>query len=117
MAVAYPTVIYGESSTIEITPRLIRGDMGDGNQFVAKDGINHLDISGVLEHPLLDSTEAGTLRTFLQNNTGGEVVTILNKMQDNTGATTMNVILLGWTEDYAADTTTFRVSYQKVNRS
>ena len=97
MAVTYPTVIYGQDSTIEETPRLIRTKMGDGNQQVIVDGINAFDVNGSIVHPLIDQTTQATLRTFYRTNIG-QVVQIKNMMQDYTGATTMNVIILGWQE-------------------
>lgn len=116
MAVTYPTIIYGEDSTIDETPRLIRTKMGDGNQQVIVDGINPFDVAGTITHPLIDQADAATIRSFIRSNVG-QVVTIKNLMQDNTGATTMNVIITGWTESYVGEVVNLVVSYEKVNRT
>ena len=117
MAVSYPVVRYGQQSSIDSNPRLNRTKLGDGNQFVVADGINNIDVSGTLVHPGLDSATAATLRTFLQANTQGQVVQIVNWMQDFTGATTMNVVLTGFRETFNGNTYTFNVTFEKVNRS
>jgi phage-related protein len=117
MAIAYPIVVYGQDSTIDSNPRLIRTSLGDGNQQVTADGINWLEVSGTLQHPLLDSATASTLRTFLQTNTAGQVVSIVNWMQDYNGSTTLNVILTGWRESFDGVTYNFDVNYEKVNRT
>ncbi len=117
MAVTYPVVVYGQASSIDTTPRLIRTIMGDGNQAIIVNGINFLDESGQLEHPLLEAADAATLRTFLKTYCNGTVVTIVNWMEDYTGATTMNVILTGYRQAFDGVTYTFTVSYEKVNRT
>lgn len=116
MAVTYPTVIYGQGSTIDEIPRLIRTKMGDGNQQVIVDGINAIDTSGTIEHPLIDQATQATLRSFYRTNIG-QVVTIKNLMQDYTGATTMNVIITGWQESNQGEVSTFTVDFEKVNRT
>lgn len=117
MAVTYPTIIYGQDSKISTSPRLIRTGMGDGNQQVIKDGINHLDKAVVLVHPLLDSADAATIRNFLETYSDGSVVQIKNYMQDYTGATTMNIVITGFQEEFDGVTYTFSVSGEKVNRT
>ncbi len=116
MAVTYPTIIYGQDSSVETNPRLIRNKFGDGNQAVIVDGINSLDKAITLVHPLLESSEASTIRTFLETNVGA-VIQIINYMQDYTGATTMNIIVTGWSENFDGVTYTFSVKGEKVYRS
>lgn len=114
MATTYPTVIYGQGSSIDVNPRTISTEYGDGMQKVIPDGINYLLRSGTLEHPLLTASAASTLRTFLLSNMGGQVVTILNKMDDPTGATTMNVYLLKYNQVSAGGLFTISVQFRET---
>lgn len=114
MAVTYPTVIYGQGSTYTITPDLISTDYGDGMQKVVPNGINNQLKSGSLEHPLLTIAQAATLRTFLLANMTGQIVQILNKMDDPTGGTTMNVYILGYSQASSGSQFTFTVKFQET---
>ena len=116
MAVIYPDVIYGQDSAVQAVPRLIRTRMGDGNQAVIIDGINAIDKNITLVHPLLESDIATPLRSFLETNIG-QVVQIKNMMEDYSGLTTMNIMILGWTQDFDGVTYTFTVTGEKVFRS
>jgi phage-related protein len=116
MAVIYPTIIYGQESSVNAVPRLIRTNYGDGNQSVIIDGINAINKNITLVHPLLESDVATPLRNFLEANIGN-VVQIKNMMEDYTGATTMNIIILGWTQEFDGVTYTFTVTGEKVFRS
>lgn len=117
MAVTYPTIIYGQDSTVDRIPRLIRSTLGDGNQFVIKDGINHMLAKGQIVHPLLDVPESTTIRTFLRTYCDGSVVQIKDYMEDYSGNTTMNVILTGYRETFDGVVTTFTVDYEEVPRT
>jgi phage-related protein len=116
MAVTYPTTIYGQESAVQAAPRLIRTNFGDGNQAVIIDGINAINKNITLVHPLLESSDAAIIRNFLEANIG-QVVNIKNMMEDYSGLTTMNIIILGWTQDFDGVTYTFTVNGEKVFRS
>ena len=111
MAVTYPTIIYGQGSRIETSPRLIDSPFGDGYQQVIPDGINYLPRAGSLEHPLIDNATAATLHAFLRANSGGQVVTIINYMEDATGATTLNVRIKSWSKQSDGITNTYNVNF------
>ena len=111
MAIAYPTIIYGTGSRLDTQPRLIDTPFGDGHQQVIPDGINYLPRSGSLEHPLIDNATATTLLAFLRANSGGQVVTILNMMEDNTGATTLNVRIKSWSKQQDGIVNTYTVNF------
>lgn len=111
MAVTYPTIIYGTNSTISTTPRTIKTEYGDGYQQVIADGINYLPRSGTLEHPLIDNATAATLLAFLRTNSNGTVVTILNKMEDPTGASTLNVRIVSWSHSFDGITQNYSVNF------
>lgn len=117
MAVTYPTIVYGQNSSITTTPRLISSDFGDGYQSVFADGINYLPRTGTLEHPLLDNTEAATLLAFLRANSAGQVVTIKNMMEDPTGATNLNVYILNWSHTQDGITQNYSVNFREVFRT
>ena len=111
MAVTYPTIIYGQGSRLETAPRLIETGYGDGYQQVIPDGINYLPRSGNLEHPLIDNTTAATLLAFLRANSGGQIVTIKNMMEDPTGATILNVRIKSWSKQQDGITNTYNVNF------
>lgn len=114
MATAYPTIIYGQGSSITTTPRLIITEYGDGYQSVLADGINYKPRTGSLEHPQIDNTLAGTLLTFLKANSGGQVVSIINYMEDPTGATTLNVRIVNWSHTFDGITQTYIVNFREA---
>lgn len=111
MAVAYPTIIYGQGSTIATAPRTIETSFGDGYQQVIPDGINYLPRSGSLEHPLIDSATAQSLLAFLRANSGGQVVAIKNYMEDSSGNTTLNVRIRSWSKSTDGITETYNVNF------
>jgi phage-related protein len=111
MATAYPTIIYGQSSKIDTSPRLIETSFGDGHQQVTPDGINYLPRSGQLEHPLIDNATSATLLSFLRANSGGQVVSIINYMEDPTGATTLNVRIKSWSKQQDGITNNYTVNF------
>jgi phage-related protein len=114
MATAYPTIIYGQSSSITTTPRLIITEYGDGYQSVLTDGINFIPRTGTLDHPLIDNATAATLLSFLRANSGGQVVTIKNYMEDPSGATTLNVRILGWSHSLDGITQNYSVTFKEA---
>lgn len=114
MATAYPTIIYGQGSSITTSPRLITTNFGDGYQQVIADGINYLPRSGTLEHPLIDNPTAATLLAFLRANANGTVVSIINYMEDPTGATTLNVRIRNWTRNTDGITQTYLVNFEEA---
>jgi len=116
MATAYPTIIYGQGSTINTTPRLIESNFGDGYQFTIGDGINNLPRTGTLEHPNIENSEAATLLAFLRANSTGQVVTIINYMEDPTGATTLNVTIQNWSQRTDGITQTYNVNFREEFR-
>jgi len=111
MAVSYPTIVYGQSSSITTSPRVIRSEYGDGYGRNIADGINYLPRSGTLVHPLIDNTTAATLLAFLRANNQGIVVTIINYMEDPTGATTLNVRIMDWNHTFDGVTQTYNVNF------
>lgn len=111
MAVTYPTIIYGQGSSINTTPRTISSPYGDGYQAVVADGINYLPRTGTLEHPLIENSVASTLLTFLRANSAGQVVTIVNYMEDPTGATNLNVRITSWGRTTDGITQTYNVNF------
>lgn len=111
MATAYPTIIYGQGSTITTSPRTIKSEFGDGYQQVIADGINYLPRSGTLEHPYIDNATAATLLSFLRSNSAGQVVTIKNLMEDPSGATTLNVRIINWSHSFDGITQTYNVNF------
>jgi phage-related protein len=114
MATAYPSVYYSLASTIEVTPKTIKTEYGDGMQKIIPDGINYLLRSGTIEHDLITTEEATTIRNFIKANMGGQVVQIKNLMDDPSGATTMNVYLLGYSQVANGATFTLNVSYRET---
>jgi phage-related protein len=111
MATTYPTIIYGQGSRIDTNPRLIDTPYGDGYQQVTADGINYLPRSGSLEHPLIDNTTAATLLAFIKANSGGQIVTIIDYMEDPTGATTLNVRIRSWSKTTDGIANTYTVNF------
>lgn len=111
MATAYPTIIYGQGSSITTNPRTISSNYGDGYQSVIADGINFLPRSGTLEHPLIENSVAATLLAFLRANAAGQVVTIINYMEDPTGATNLNVRITSWSRQTDGITQTYNVNF------
>lgn len=111
MAVTYPTIIYGQGSRLDTSPRVIDNPFGDGYQQIIPDGINYLPRSGTLEHPLIDNSTAATLLAFLRSNSGGQIVTIINMMEDPTGATTLNVRIKSWSKQSDGITNTYNVNF------
>jgi phage-related protein len=114
MAIAYPTIVYGQGSSIETQPRLIMSDFGDGYQQVIADGINYLPRTGTLEHPLLNNTKAAEILAFLRANSAGQVVTIINYMEDPTGATTLNVRINNWSHTQTGITQNYYVNFREA---
>lgn len=114
MATAYPTIIYGQGSRIDTAPRLIETSYGDGYQNTIPDGINYLPRSGSLEHPLIDNATALSLLTFLRANSGGQIVSIINYMEDATGATTLNVRIRSWSKQSDGITNTYNVNFTEA---
>lgn len=114
MTITYPVLTYGQGSRIDTNPRNIATPFGDGYQQVIPDGINNLPRTGVLEHPLLDNTTASTLLTFLRANSSGQIVTIVNWMEDPTGATTLNIRIKLWTHTLDGITQTYLVTYEEA---
>ena len=111
----YPTLKYDQSSKANYTVRSVQSDFGDGYQEVTSDGINHIVQNGTLSHQLLTLAEAGTLRSFLKANCGtSTLVTILNKMEDPTGGTTLDVYLQSWSESYIGTHYNFNVKYRQA---
>lgn len=111
MATTYPTIIYGQGSRIDTNPRTIESPYGDGYQAVAADGINYLPRSGSLEHPLIDNPTAATLLAFLRSNSSGQIVTIINYMEDATGASTLNVRIKSWSKTTDGIVNTYIVNF------
>jgi len=112
MAVTYPTIVYGQSSSITTTPRIIRSEYGDGYGRNIGDGINYLPRTGTLVHPLIDNSTAATLLAFLRANPPNiSVVTIINYMEDPTGATTLNVKITDWSHTFDGITQTYNVNF------
>lgn len=114
MATAYPTIIYGQGSRIDTAPRLIETPYGDGYQQVVPDGINYLPRTGTLEHPYIDNATAATLLAFLRANSGGQIVTIINYMEDASGASTLNVRIKSWSKSTDGITNTYNVNFQEA---
>lgn len=111
MAVTYPTIIYGQGSTITTEPKIINSQYGDRYGRNIADGINNLPRSGTLEHPLIDNTTAATLLAFLRANSAGTVITIINYMEDPTGSTTLNVRIPSWSHTFNGITQTYNVNF------
>lgn len=114
MASTYPTIVYGQGSNITTTPRTIGSPFGDGYQQVIADGINFLPRSGTLEHPLIDNATAATLLAFLRANSAGQIVTIINYMEDPTGATTLNVRIRSWGHGQDGITQNYSVNFEEA---
>ncbi len=114
MAVNYPTIIYGQNSSITTSPRTISSNYGDGYQAVIADGINFLPRTGSLDHPLIDNATAATLLAFLRANSAGQVVTIINYMEDATGATNLNVRIKSWSKTQDGITNNYTVNFEEA---
>jgi len=111
----YPTVKYDQRSKANYDVRSIQSDFGDGYQEVTPDGINYIVQNGTIAHQLLTLSEASTLRNFLKANCGtSNLVTIINYMEDPTGATTLNVYLQSWSETYIGTHYNFNVKYRQA---
>ena len=110
-----PTLKYNQASKANYQVRSIQSNFGDGYQEVTPDGINFIVQNGTLSHQLLSLADAVTLRTFLKANCGtSNTVTILNMMEDPTGATTLEVFLSSWTESYIGTHYNFSVAYRQA---
>ena len=92
----YPAVRYGWDSDFQADPRLIYSTYGDGYQSVIEDGINSLPYTFTLVHLNLTLSDSNTLLAFLRAHSNGDIVTIIDKMSDPTGATTVNARILSW---------------------
>lgn len=114
MAIPYPTIIYGQGSSIATNPRLLKSSYGDGYQAVIQDGINYLPRSGTLEHPLIDNPTALSLLNFLRSNSGGQVIEIINYMEDPTGATKLKVRIDSWSRQTDGITHTYNVNFTEA---
>ena len=70
--------------------------MGDGYIQVSAKGINNVRRRYEVVFPLLSSSNATTLRTFLMTNSGGQIVTLPVKAGDGLDG---NFIIEGWKEE------------------
>jgi phage-related protein len=115
MATAYPNIIIGTGSNTQFQVKSLVTDFGDGYQEITPNGINFIVQAGNIQHPLITTAEAATVRNFLKQHVGrNSVVSIPNLMVDPTGATTLNVYLLSWQEAYDGHLFTITVSYREA---
>ena len=82
------------SSDESVNIKLLISDFGDGYQQRSADGINNTVKLLSIVHEFLESTDAGTLRTFYQNNSAGQIVTITGPFD----ATNRNYFLESYAE-------------------
>ena len=114
MTISYPVLTYGQGSRLDTVARLISTPYGDGYQQVIGDGINNVPRNGVIEHPLLDNATAATLLAFLRANSQGQIVTMVNWIEDPTGATNITVRIISWTHTLDGITQTYLVTVQEA---
>ena len=118
MATLYPvlpTLKYDQSSQANYNVRTITTEFGDGYQQVQPDGINFNVQTGTLTHRLLSLADAATLRAFLETNCGtSSVITILNMMEDPTGATTLNVYLQSYRVTNLGSHFNYTINYREA---
>ena len=96
----YPTLklAFSPESRYNREPDLLVSEFGDGFIQRTANGINNLDKTYNISQTTINTTEGVTLRSFLENNSGGQAITVPLYNVDPTGSTTADFYLLNFNE-------------------